>query len=196
MSAALGLIRSAQAFLAAGGKRVPNLSERVSGAAQSVWKSIEHAAAKVDSMGGNAKDAPSSDIKLRIEKSRDRTFRDTLKIILPLLVLLFAGYAVYLISAHEATQWLPVVIVGTLCLILTGAFFAELIPVSGSPRGGFRGGLHGHHWNFAGPRARRAVQPCPGSARAPPPRPLFSCRSPGLRPWRFWPRWRRGFWPG
>ena len=119
---------------------MPNLSERVSGAAQSVWKSIEHAAAKVDSMGGNAKDAPSSDIKLRIEKSRDRTFRDTLKIILPLLVLLFAGYAVYLISAHEATQWLPVVIVGTLCLILTGAFFAELIPVSGSHAAGFAAG--------------------------------------------------------
>ena len=97
-------------------------------------------AAKVSSIDVSVGDTPSSDMKIRIEKNRDRTLCRSLKIILPLLVLLFAGYAVYLISANEATQGLPVVIVGTLCLILTGALFAEVIPVSGSHAVGLAAG--------------------------------------------------------
>ncbi len=75
-----------------------------------------------------------------MEESRDRTLYGALKITLPFLVFLFAGYAVYLISAHPVMQWLPVVIVGTLCLLLTGALVTELIPASGSHAVGLAAG--------------------------------------------------------
>ena len=91
-------------------------------------------------MGVVVEDAPLSDIKQRMEESRDRTLCGSLKITLPFLVFLFAGYAVHLISAHPVMQWLPVVIVGTLCLLLTGALVTELIPASGSHAAGLAAG--------------------------------------------------------
>ena len=90
--------------------------------------------------GRRCENAPSIDTELQIGKSRDRTLCGSLKIVLLFLVLLFAGYAVYLISAHDPIQWLPIVILGTLCLLLAGALFTELIPDSGSHAVGLAAG--------------------------------------------------------
>ncbi len=138
MSSGPRLISSARTFLSEGRKRLPDLVERISEAAQSVWKFAEETAAKVSSTAGD--NPPASDIELQMENSRDRSLSRSLKIVLPLLAFLFAGYAVYLISAHEPTQWVPIVILGVLYLVLAGALFTEVIPASGSHAVGLTAG--------------------------------------------------------
>ena len=140
MPSGRGLTHLARAFLTARAPRLPDLQEHVSEAAQDSPILTEGSEPHEDSGGGDEASPPSIDIELQIQESRDRGLCRSLRLILPFLVLLFAGYAVYLISAHDVMQWLPIVVLGTLCLLLAGALFTKLIPDSESHAVGLAAG--------------------------------------------------------